>query len=151
MATSGSLPGAKLSPVAPWYVEGDEPEAIRLTVAYARVSSDDQKSDLDRQVARMPEWTSGQGIRIDRSRREIGSGLNDKPREVTAILAEANAQTIVVEHRDRLARFGVARRERGHGGGQPGRVFGLTSHRGPVSHLRPWVTAPTGSGSAPWR
>jgi len=33
--------------------EMDEPEAIRLTVAYARVSSHDQKSDLDRHVARI--------------------------------------------------------------------------------------------------
>ena len=66
MATSGSLPGAKLSPAGRWYVEVDEPEAIRLTVAYARVSSPEQKSDLDRQVARIAEWSSGQGIRIDR-------------------------------------------------------------------------------------
>jgi len=66
MAPSGSLDGAKLSPAGRWYVEVDEPEAIRLTVAYARVSSPEQKSDLDRQVARIAEWSSGQGIRIDR-------------------------------------------------------------------------------------
>jgi putative resolvase len=112
MATSGSLPGAKLSPAGRWYVEVDEPEAIRLTVAYARVSSDDQKSDLDRQVARIAEWTTEQGIRVDRYIREIGSGLNDKRRELASILADPSVQTIVVEHRDRLARFGVAQLER---------------------------------------
>ena len=112
MATSGSLPGAKLSPAGRWYVEVDEPEAIRLTVAYARVSSHEQKSDLDRQVARIAEWSSGQGIRIDRYVREIGSGLNDRRRELASILADPTVQTIVVEHRDRLARFGVAQLER---------------------------------------
>jgi len=112
MATSGSLPGAKLSPAGRWYVEVDEPEAIRLTVAYACVSSHDQKSDLDRQVARIAEWTSAQGIRIDRYVREIGSGLNDKRRELASILTDPSVQTIVVEHRDRLARFGVAQLER---------------------------------------
>jgi putative resolvase len=44
--------------------------------------------------------------------REIGSGLNDKRRELASILADPSVQTIVVEHRDRLARFGVGQLER---------------------------------------
>ena len=73
----------------------DEPEAIRFTVAYARASSHEQKCDLDRQVARIAEWSSGQGIRIDRYVREIGSGLNDRRRELASILADPTVQTIV--------------------------------------------------------
>lgn len=112
MATSGSLPGAVLSSVGHWLVEVDEAEPVRLTVAYARVSSHDQKADLDRQVARIAEWAAANDIRVDRYVREIGSGLNDKRRELAALLADQTVGRIVVEHRDRLARFGVMQLER---------------------------------------
>jgi putative resolvase len=107
MATSGSLPGAALSPAGRWLVEVDEPEPVRFTVAYARVSSPDQKMNLDRQIARIAEWAAARGMRIDRYVREVGSGLNDKRRELAALLLDQTVGTIVVEHRDRLARFGV--------------------------------------------
>jgi len=38
---------------------------------------------------------------------EIGSGLNGKRAKFRRLLADASVATIVVEHRDRLARFGV--------------------------------------------
>jgi predicted site-specific integrase-resolvase len=38
----------------------------RLTAVYARVSSGDQKADLDRQVARVTAWATGQAIPVDR-------------------------------------------------------------------------------------
>ncbi len=111
MASSGRIPGASLSLAGNWVVEVDDPEPIRLTVAYARVSSHDQKADLDRQVARIAEWSARSNMRIDRYVREIGSGLNDKRREMSALLADPTVATIVVENRDRLARFGVAQLE----------------------------------------
>jgi putative resolvase len=85
---------------------------VRFTVAYARVSSQDQKMDLDRQFARIAEWAAARGIRIDRYVREVGSGLNDKRRELAALLVDQTVGTIVVEHRDRLARFGVMQLEK---------------------------------------
>ncbi|MDO9713970.1 IS607 family transposase [Paracraurococcus lichenis] len=111
MATSGTLPGAVLSPAGRWLVEVDEPEPVRQTVAYARVSSHDHKADLDRQIARIAEWAAASNIKIDRYVREIGSGLNDKRRDLAALLADTSVERIVVEHRDRLARFGVAQLE----------------------------------------
>jgi putative resolvase len=111
MATSGSLPGAALSPAGRWLVEVDEPEPVRLTVAYARVASHDQTADLDRQVARIAEWAAANGTHIARYVREIGSGLNDNRRELGALLADPAVAQIVVERRDRLARFGVAQLE----------------------------------------
>lgn len=38
---------------------------------------------------------------------EVGSGMNGKRRRFARLLADPTATTIVVEHRDRLARFGV--------------------------------------------
>ena len=51
-------------------VEIDDPETE--TVAYVRVSSHDQKSDLDRQIARIAEWAAANDVKIDRYVREIG-------------------------------------------------------------------------------
>ena len=39
--------------------------------------------------------------------REVGSGLNGKRPKLRRILSDPSATVIVVEHRDRLARFGV--------------------------------------------
>jgi putative resolvase len=81
-------------------------EPVR-TVLYARVSSRDQRSDLDRQVARLTGWATGQGMAVAEVVVEVGSGMNGKRRRLARLLADATATTVVVEHRDRLARFGV--------------------------------------------
>ena len=77
------------------------------TVVYARVSSADQKDDLDRQVARITGWVTGQRRAVDRVVTEVGSALNGKRREFLALLGDRSVTTIVVEHRDRFARFGA--------------------------------------------
>ncbi len=77
------------------------------TVVYARVSSADQKSDLDRQVARVTVWATGQGIPVDRVVAEVGSALNGRRKKFLALLRDPSVGTIVVEHRDRFARFAV--------------------------------------------
>jgi putative resolvase len=77
------------------------------TVLYARVSSHDQRSDLDRQVARLTEWAATNGLSVDEVVAEVGSGMNGKRRKLQRVLADPTAQTVVVGHRDRLARFGV--------------------------------------------
>ena len=50
---------------------------------------------------------SERGIRIDRTVTEIGSGLNGRRTKLGKLLGDPKVSTIVVEHRDRLARFGV--------------------------------------------
>ncbi len=76
-------------------------------VAYCRVSSHDQKADLERQAGRVLTLSSERGIRIDRTVTEIGSGLNGRRTKLRKVLADPKVSTIVVEHRDRLANFGV--------------------------------------------
>ena len=77
-----------------------------ITAVYARVSSGDQRADLDRQAARVSVWATAQGHSIDRVVTDIGSGLNGKRRKFLSLLSEPSVTTIVIEHRDRFARFG---------------------------------------------
>jgi predicted site-specific integrase-resolvase len=74
---------------------------------YAGVSPADQKADLDRQVARVTGWATGQGIAVGRVVTETGSALNGKRRKFLALLRDPSVSAIVVEHRDRFARFGA--------------------------------------------
>ncbi len=74
---------------------------------YARVSSADQRTDLDRQVARATAWATGEGVSVGRVVTEVGSALNGKQRKFLALLRDESVTTIVVEHRDRFARFGA--------------------------------------------
>lgn len=75
-------------------------------VLYARVSSGDQKADLDRQISRLAEYAVANKMAIIDVVKEVGSGLNGRRKGMLRLLANTKAQTIVVEHRDRLMRFG---------------------------------------------
>ena len=77
------------------------------TVVYARVSSADQRADLDRQVARVTAWATGQHLSVDRVVTEVGSALNGRRGKFLGLLGDKGVSTIVVEHRDRFARFGA--------------------------------------------
>jgi len=77
------------------------------TVVYARVSSADQQPDLDRQVARVAVWATGQKLGVDRVVTEVGSALNGRRKKFLSLLRDPAVSTIVVEHRDRFARFGA--------------------------------------------
>jgi putative resolvase len=74
---------------------------------YARVSSHDQRCDLDRQVARLSEWAAKAGARVLRIEAEVGSGMNGARAKVRRLLADPAVRTVVVEHRDRLGRMNV--------------------------------------------
>ncbi len=76
-------------------------------MVYARVSSHDQRADLDRQVARLAGWAAGQGLAAAEVVREVGSGMNGRRPKLRRILSDPSVTVIVVEHRDRLARFGT--------------------------------------------
>ena len=80
-------------------------------VVYARVSSADQRADqradLDRQVARVTTWVTGQDMAVSRVVTEVGSALNGRRKKFLGLLRDPSVTTIVVEHRDRFARFGA--------------------------------------------
>ena len=72
---------------------------------YARVSSQDQKADLGRQVARLSAWATQAGLPVIRVEAEVGSGMNGARARARRLLADPAATVIVVEHRDRLGRM----------------------------------------------
>lgn len=78
------------------------------TVIYTRVSSPERrKTDLEYQAKRMSDFCISNGWKIDRIIKEVGSGLNDsRPKLMELFDGKRNIKRIVVEHKDRLTRFG---------------------------------------------
>ncbi len=75
------------------------------TICYCRVSSHKQRDDLERQVEFLRnQYPTAEFVK------DIGSGLNFKRKGLKTILERAMSGiniTLVVAHRDRLARFGI--------------------------------------------
>ncbi|MFE3884718.1 IS607 family transposase [Streptomyces lydicus] len=83
------------------------PEAVGGMGLYARVSSHDQKADLERQLARLVAWAATAGHRVVRVESEVGSGMNGGRSKAKRLLADPEVTTVVVEHKDRLGRMNV--------------------------------------------
>jgi putative resolvase len=72
---------------------------------YAWMSSDDQKSGLDGQVARLSGWAAGAGLPVVRVEAEVGSGMSGSRAKVRRLLSDLAVTVVVVEHRDWLGRM----------------------------------------------
>jgi putative resolvase len=74
---------------------------------YARVSSHDQRTDLDRQVSRLSQWAAAASApaRVVRVEAEVASGMTGRRPKLRRLLADPAVRTVVVTHRDRLARM----------------------------------------------
>src|SRR5260370_13952528 len=85
-----------------------DPLKVRATnvALYARVSSVDQKNDLERQLERLKDYAAAQGYQVTRMVSEMGSGLNDRRPKFLKLLTDPTIGVIVVEYRDRGTRFG---------------------------------------------
>jgi putative resolvase len=75
---------------------------------YARVSSSENKENLDTQAERLITWCNAQGWSVGKVVKECGSGINDQRPKFLALLANREVNRIVVEHQDRASRFGGA-------------------------------------------
>ena len=87
--------------------EDEDKKATDAVGIYARVSSSENKSNLERQKDRIEAYCAAKGYKIIKSVSEIGSGLNDKRPKLEKLLMDESVKIIVVEHSDRLARFGL--------------------------------------------
>jgi len=86
-----------------------EREVVFRAVIYTRVSSSDQKDDLERQVKYLQEYCSAKGYRVMEVLTDVASGLNEKRRGLRKLfkLVESKSVDIVVlTYKDRLTRFG---------------------------------------------
>ncbi|MFW6311025.1 MAG: IS607 family transposase [Nanoarchaeota archaeon] len=75
-------------------------------VCYARVSSSKNKSNLESQAERLVNYCNAKGYIVKQVIKEYGSGLNDKRKKLIELLTNDEITKIVVEHHDRLTRFG---------------------------------------------
>lgn len=73
---------------------------------YARVSSAENKTNLDSQAERVEKYCIARGYRIVAIVKEVGSGVNDSRKKLTDSLCRDDYNLIVCEHKDRLTRFG---------------------------------------------
>ena len=75
-------------------------------VTYARVSSSKNKDNLKTQSKRLIDFCNARGWQTNENITEIGSGVNDNRQKLSKILKQEKATKIVIEHKDRLTRFG---------------------------------------------
>jgi len=73
---------------------------------YARVSSADQKGDARPQMQRVQAYAAARGYQVVAEVTEIAAGLNDERPKLKQLLSDAKVGTLLVEHKDRLTRFG---------------------------------------------
>lgn len=80
-----------------------------LTVAYARVSSHDQKEDLERQAEVLANYCAKQGWNFQIIQ-DLGSGMNYNKKGLKTLLGlilEKKISRLILTHKDRLLRFGA--------------------------------------------
>ena len=109
----GEIPNAVQLPSGTIYVpdeifETELKSKPGLTVVYARVSSSEQrKTNLEIQAERLTQFAIANGWVVDKVIKEVGSGLNDERKQLTELLlSDEPIARIIVEHKDRLTRFG---------------------------------------------
>ncbi len=105
-----------LTPGGKWRFREEDVERLiggvvkqRRVILYARVSSNSQRDDLERQVKVLEDWARQNNIVDYEVVTDIGSGLNEDRRGFEKLLrlaAERKISKIVIAYPDRLTRFG---------------------------------------------
>ena len=83
-------------------------EKDRITINYARVSSHEQKADLERQIIVLENYSYAKGWQFE-TISDLGSGLNYKKKGLKNLLNRimtGEMGRLVLTHKDRLLRFG---------------------------------------------
>ena len=86
--------------------EAKLPAREERVAIYARVSSAEHRENLERQVERLVQYCTVRGYQVAQVVKEIASGVNDSRPKLWALLKDRQTTRIVVEHQDRLTRFG---------------------------------------------
>ena len=105
--TEGNQRRYLLSSIRPELLRTDDSK--KKTIAYARVSSQDQKEDLERQKKMLELFCSANGWQYDLIA-DLGSGMNYYKKGLKKLLneiLEGGVGRLVLTHKDRLLRFGA--------------------------------------------
>ncbi len=79
---------------------------IRCAI-YSRESSSENKSALYSQTEGLKQYAKAKGYKVVKIVEEFGSGVNDKRKKLIGLLKQKDFDVLLVEHKDRLSRFGV--------------------------------------------
>lgn len=104
----GKIQGQRIGPHTIIITEGERPpeEKPQRVAIYARVSSPEHQANLDRQAERLVAYCAAKGYQVNKVVKEIASGVNDSRPKLLALLEDQSITLMVVEHQDRLTRFG---------------------------------------------
>ena len=94
--------------INPFKNENNEDNLKNKVVLYARVSSSENKTNLESQLEKLRLFASAKGYQIVKEIKDIGSGLNDNRSKLNELFEKElnNFEILLVEHKDRLTRFG---------------------------------------------
>ncbi|MUG97410.1 IS607 family transposase [Scytonema sp. UIC 10036] len=116
--SEGKLPAKRGLGNQRFYDDSDIAKALNLeltssqsnkAIIYCRVSTNNQKPELETQIKSMETFCLNAGIPIEKVLKEIGGGLNFKRKVFINLMKSiriGETKHIVVAHKDRLARFG---------------------------------------------
>lgn len=79
---------------------------IERVAIYARVSAAENRPNLESQTERLVAYCGSRGYQVSKIVKEVASGVNDSRPKLLALLEDLSISLIVVEHKDRLTRFG---------------------------------------------
>lgn len=104
---AGKIPNAEYTETGAILIDiSEKKNKEECNVVYARVSTHDQKDDLERQIQRVISYANAKGVKVHKVIKEIASGLNDNRPKLNKILEDDNITNLIVENKDRLTRFG---------------------------------------------
>lgn len=103
---AGMIANAYKLPSGTVVVPDNAKSITERTAVYARVSSSENKANLATQSKRVQEFCLAKGWVVNVVVEECGSGLNDDRKKLLSLLKDKAVTRIVVEHKDRLTRFG---------------------------------------------
>jgi predicted site-specific integrase-resolvase len=103
---AGRIDGAHMDATGHVVIPDATPAVEPLAAIYARVSSAENKSNLDAQAERLVQYAIARGWKVVSITKEVGSGVNDHRKKLAKLLTAGSWNILVVEHKDRLTRFG---------------------------------------------
>jgi len=104
---AGKIKGYQMDTGTIIVTETDNEILPQKLAIYARVSSSENRSNLNSQAERLVDFCTAKGWQVHKIVKEVGSGVNDNRKKLLKLLADPTITIIVVEHKDRLTRFGL--------------------------------------------
>ena len=104
---AGQIPGVFRLPSGSIIVPNEKViSRAEFVVTYARVSSSKNKDNLQSQLQRLVDFCNAKDWQTHLNIKEIGSGLNENRKKLERVLREGKVTKLVMEHKDRLCKFG---------------------------------------------